>query len=238
MIYFYIALGIILAPFVFVLTAWILGMLYLQIRYMINKDIPYTSKRIQTAIRIFSLLLIKSFRLKYKVINKHLIPNTDAVMFGNHISALDPVVLVYELNHTHVSGLAKKAIFDFPVFKHYITARRVIPMDRTNNRKDAEAMIQAIKQAKEGQLMFVFPEGTRSRDGNLLEFRAGAFRLATKSKKDIYVFKFDKMNEHKYYHLWRKKCTLKFFPVIKYEDYKDLTTMELSDMVRKIIVEG
>lgn len=238
MIYLYIALAILVSPIVLLILGWLISIIILQVSYMIRKEIPYDSIRIQIAIKVLAFMLIKSFRLKYRVINKDLVPTKDIVMFGNHISALDPVVLCYEMNHTYISGLAKKSLFKIPVFNHWVVARRVVAMDRTNDRKDAKAMLQAISQAKEGQPMFVFPEGTRSRTGEMIDFKAGSFRLATKSKKDIVVFKFTDMNRHKWYHLWRIKCTLKFFPVIKYDEYKDMTTQELSDMVKNIILKG
>jgi 1-acyl-sn-glycerol-3-phosphate acyltransferase len=238
MIYFYITLGVLLAPIIIFGLSWLILLICLEVSYFFKRDIPYDSPRIRRTIFWIGTLLIKPWRFKYKVINKDYVPETDVVMFGNHISAFDPVVLCYELRHTAISGLAKKSLYEIPVFHRWLKARRVIAMDRTNNRKDAEAMIRAIRQAKEGQPMFVFPEGTRSRTGELIDFRPGSFRLATKSKKDIVVFKFTGMNKHKWYHLKRITCTLEFFPMIKYEDYKDLSTQELSDKVRNIILEG
>lgn len=235
--YVYIAIGILLLPFVLFGLGWALLVISMEISYFINKDIPYDSPRLRRVIFWLSTLLIRPWRFKYKVIGKENVPQDHFVVFGNHISAFDPVILVYELRHTALSGLAKKSLFKIPFFHRWLKARRAIPMDRQNARKDAKAMIQAIKQAKEGQPMFVFPEGTRSRTGDLIEFRPGAFRLATKSQQDIVVCKFTGMNEHKWYHLIRKTCTVKFFPVIKYEEYKDLSTQELSDMVRNVLLE-
>ncbi len=241
MTYIYILLailGLVVLPFVLFGLGWALLVIFMEISYWTNRKIPYDSPRIRRVIFWIGTLLIRPWRFKYKVINKDFVPNDHVVMFGNHISAFDPVVLCYELRHTAISGLAKESLYKIPFFHRWLRARRVIPMVRNNNRKDAEAMIKAIKQAREGQPMFVFPEGTRSRTGELIEFRPGAFRLATKSKQTIVIFKFTGMNEHKWYHLKRRTCTLEFFPPIKYEDYKDLSTQELSDMVRNVILEG
>lgn len=237
MLYVYIAVGVLLLPFVLFILGWALLIISIETSYHINKNIPYDSPRLRRVIYFLCSLLIKPWRFKYKVIGIEHVPEDHFVIFGNHISAFDPVILVYELRHTAISGLAKKSLFEIPFFHRWLKARRAIPLDRKNNRKDAEAMIQAIRQAKEGQPMFIFPEGTRSRTGDLLEFRPGAFRLATKSKQDVVVCKFTGMNKHKWYHLIRKTCTLEFFPVIKYEEYKDLSTQELSDKVRKVLLE-
>lgn len=238
MIYLYIGIGILLFPVVIRIIGWLYIIIRMQLSYMINSDIPYDSPKYKWVLWGLGTNLIKGWRFKYKVINKEYVPNKNVVMFGNHLSAFDPVILCYEFRHTAISGLAKKSLFTIPVFGKWLIKRRVIAMDRINNRKDAEAMIKATRQAREGQPMFVFPEGTRSRSGELLPFRPGAFRLATKSRQPIVVFRFTGTNEHKWYHLKRKVCTVEFFPPIPYEEYKDMTTQELSDMVRNIILEG
>ncbi len=234
--YFYIAIVLLLLyPVIWRVLGWLYIVIRLQFSAFIKPDIKYDSPRYKWVLSGLGVNLIYGWRYKYKVINKQYVPNENVVMFGNHLGWVDPVILCYEFRHTTISGLAKKSLFTIPVFGRWLTKRRAIPMDRVNARKDAEAMIKAIRQAKEGQPMFVFPEGTRSKEGELLPFRPGAFRLATKSKQTIVVFKFTGTNKHKWYHLRRKTCTLEFFPPIPYEDYKELGTQELSDLVRSII---
>ncbi len=234
--YFYIAAGIVvLFPIIWRVLGWLYMVIRLSVSYKINPDIKYDSPRYKWVLNGLGTLLVKGWRYKYKVIGKEYVPTENVVLFGNHLDWVDPVILVYEFRHTSISGLAKKSLFTIPIFSIWLLKRRAIPMDRVSARKDAEAMIKAIRYAKEGQPMFVFPEGTRSKQGELLPFRPGAFRLATKSKQTIVVFKFTGTNEHKWYHLRRKTSTLEFFPAIPYEDYKDMTTQEISDMVRGII---
>ena len=55
-------------------------------------------------------------------------------------------------------------------------------MDRANIRKSAEAIVEGINILKGGYSMVIFPEGTRSKGGPCHEFKAGSFKLATKSK--------------------------------------------------------
>ena len=59
MIYFYIALGVILLPFVVFGLGWLILLICLEISYFFNKDIPYDSPRIRRAIFWISTLLIK-----------------------------------------------------------------------------------------------------------------------------------------------------------------------------------
>jgi 1-acyl-sn-glycerol-3-phosphate acyltransferase len=55
-------------------------------------------------------------------------------------------------------------------------------MDRSDMKQSTKIIIEGIRQLKEGTNMVVFPEGTRSKGGPVHEFKAGSFKLATKSK--------------------------------------------------------
>ena len=58
-------------------------------------------------------------------------------------------------------------------------------MDRSSLRKSSEAIIHGIKILKDGHSLVIFPEETRSKGNSLGDFKAGSFKLATKSKKPI-----------------------------------------------------
>lgn len=61
-----------------------------------------------------------------------------------------------------------------------------IPMDRSNVRESAKIIKYVANEVAAGKNFFVFPEGTRSRDGNnILEFKGGTFKIATKAKAPI-----------------------------------------------------
>ena len=58
-------------------------------------------------------------------------------------------------------------------------------MDRSNIRKSAEAIVEGVNIIKSGYSLVIFPEGTRSKSNLIGEFKAGSFKLATKSKAPI-----------------------------------------------------
>ena len=58
-------------------------------------------------------------------------------------------------------------------------------MDRGDIKQSAQIIIEGIKQLKNGINMVIFPEGTRSKTGELGEFKAGSFKLAIKSKRPL-----------------------------------------------------
>ena len=103
---------------------------------------------------------------------------------------------------------------------------------KRNPRDDLKIVLEMIEETKQGKTFVIFPEGTRNTSDELLEFKAGAFKVPQKAKVDILpavVYKtenvFDKDTKD-------KGITIEFLPVIKYDDFKALKTNELSDMVR------
>ena len=98
----------------------------------------------------------------------------------NHQSALDISVL---LSHMPVQFrfVAKQELFRIPVFGWAIRKAGYISIDRDNPREALKAIEEAVARIKSGASVLIFPEGTRSADGNLLPFMKGAFFLATRA---------------------------------------------------------
>ena len=74
-----------------------------------------------------------------------------------------------------------------PIVRGWMELLRCVFLDRENPRKGMEAMNQAMDNLKKGYSVIVFPEGTRSKGSelDLNEFKAGAFRIATKTKVPV-----------------------------------------------------
>ena len=58
-------------------------------------------------------------------------------------------------------------------------------LDRNNIREGLKTILTGIDMVKNGTSLFIFPEGTRSKDGNMIPFKEGAMKLATKSKAPV-----------------------------------------------------
>ncbi len=108
------------------------------------------------------------------------------IIAANHASNLDPVVfgawLVPKLGR-RIQWLGKKELFEWPIIGYIARNGGVHPVDRST--ADIEAFRLASRILEEGQLLFVFPEGTRSRDGALHEARDGVAVLALRSGAQI-----------------------------------------------------
>jgi len=111
---------------------------------------------------------------------QHLAPGCNYIFMSNHVSNLDPPVLVPVIPG-RCSVLVKKELFRVPVLGTGMRLGELVPVDRG----DREAAIESIQAAtavlRKGLHMVIYPEGTRSGDGRLLPFKKGPFHLAMDS---------------------------------------------------------
>ncbi|NLD99960.1 MAG: 1-acyl-sn-glycerol-3-phosphate acyltransferase [Fibrobacter sp.] len=123
------------------------------------------------------LLWVGGVKISVDGLNK-LGQNKRYVFIANHQSALDIPVLYAGLNQ-QVSFIAKKELFMIPIFGWGLRVIGHIWIDRGNARKAIESIKRAVmRMKKENVSLILFPEGTRSCDGKVLDFKQGSFSLA------------------------------------------------------------
>ncbi len=98
----------------------------------------------------------------------------------NHQSQFDIPVLAGFLNEDFC-WMAKKELFQIPIFGRAMLATGFIPVDRSHGRQAMQSLVEAAKRIAAGTSVIIFPEGTRSRDGQLQNFKSGAMLLAIKA---------------------------------------------------------
>jgi 1-acyl-sn-glycerol-3-phosphate acyltransferase len=102
------------------------------------------------------------------------------VVAANHESFCDILVLLATLP-MQVRFLAKRSVFRVPVLGWSIAAAGFVPVDRGDRSRGAATVEAALRRLKGGRSLVIFPEETRTRDGELLPFKRGAAHLALKS---------------------------------------------------------
>lgn len=110
-------------------------------------------------------------------------PRATYVMVSNHQSGADIIVLF--LLWAHFKWIAKKSLFSYPFIGWNMWLNRYISLERGKNSSMRQMMADAAKAIREKNSVMVFPEGTRSKDGNLQHFKSGAFHLAMDNKVPI-----------------------------------------------------
>ena len=109
------------------------------------------------------------------------------VIVCNHLSYLDPLILI-SLFEKHKT-IAKSSLFNIPLFGRMLKLSGYIPSTAEGRFK--ELMIQHVETMNDflaaGGNLFIFPEGTRSRDGTIGSLNMGAFKIARLCKASIKV---------------------------------------------------
>lgn len=126
-----------------------------------------------------SLKLFKGF----KIYGEENIPKKGPlIVAGNHVSMLDPLVLATSINRI-TRFMAKKELFKFPPFGWYLRKIGCFPVER--GRGDTEAMKTSLKILRNGEVLGMFPEGTRNKTGKIGKAQLGIVMLALKVKAPI-----------------------------------------------------
>ena len=111
---------------------------------------------------------------------------SQAVFIANHLSWLDILVIGSFLPHDY-RWLAKSDVFKVPILGWHLRASGHIPVyrgkERHRNADITERMQRVIRE--DGASLLFFPEGTRSKDGQLQPFRIGAFSAAVEAELPI-----------------------------------------------------
>lgn len=102
------------------------------------------------------------------------------VYMANHTSLIDIPALIGYLPY-RFSIIAKKELLRMPFLGRYLRSGGHFLVDRGDARNAARALRHVIEEVRAGKSLAVFPEGTRSADGRLLEFKPGAFKIAVRA---------------------------------------------------------
>ncbi|HOV86635.1 MAG TPA: lysophospholipid acyltransferase family protein [Syntrophobacteraceae bacterium] len=111
-------------------------------------------------------------------------PDRSYIYAANHQGWFDIFALFARLP-VQFRFLAKKELFRIPILGRAMSACGYIPIDRADRRKAFQSIDEAALRVRNGTSILIFPEGTRSPDGVMKDFKAGGFVLAVKSQQPI-----------------------------------------------------
>ena len=125
--------------------------------------------------------------VKLEVTGYENIPKDTPVLFvGNHNSFYD-IIVTYPLMERPTGFVAKKEIKKVPFLSWWMYFVNCIFLDRSDPRAGLKSVLDAAGLIKKGISVFLFPEGTRSKDGNMLEFKDGKHTGRTIDADIIYM---------------------------------------------------
>ena len=184
-------------------------------------------------VRIF--FAIPPFWRQRRIGMEHVDRNKSYVIVLNHNAMVDIPTLYYvPLNFRWVS---KREVFAIPFFGQFLMLHGDICIDRG---RAAEALEQLVREGRKwiarGASVAIFPEGTRSKDGEIHRFKAGAFTLAKEAGVEILPVVLDGtrtlVKKSRMFN-WGNRITLRVLPPVPVEEVRGTETHVLMERVRE-----
>lgn len=167
------------------------------------------------------------------------IPKENGFMFFPNHQGLYDVLAIIEACPRPFSVVAKKEVGNIPFLKQVFSCLKAFLLDREDVRQAMKVIIDVSKEVEKGRNYLIFPEGTRSKNGNKIgTFKGGSFKAATKAKCPIVpvalinsFVPFDRNT------IRPVTVQVHFLKPLEYEDYKEMKTTEIAALVEKQIQE-
>jgi 1-acyl-sn-glycerol-3-phosphate acyltransferase len=126
-----------------------------------------------------TLLLLAGARISVRGA-ENLQPGRTYIFAANHQSYFD-IPVAFGFLPANFRIMAKATLFHIPFLGWHLRRSGHMPIARDNPRRAARSLLEAATHVREGTSVFVFPEGGRTPDGQMKEFKAGTFLLAIKA---------------------------------------------------------
>lgn len=200
----------------------------------------YSEKEMYRHIQYILKRAVRGGNIDLQISGTENIPKEGGFMlYANHQGMFD-VLAVAATCDIPVGAVLKKELYDIPFLHQVAICTKSFPMDREDVRQSLTVIQSVIREVKAGRNYLIFPEGTRSRNGNQMgQFHSGSFRCATKSKCPIVpvalVDSFKVLDQK-----GSKPVTVQihYLKPICWEEYGNLKTTELAALVKERIAQA
>ena len=140
---------------------------------------------IQRVAALGSRVMLWIGKVKVEISGLENIPRDENVIFlSNHQSGVDIFILRAFLPR-YFRFVVMQQVFNIPIFKNFAVQGGQILVDLTNSKQAFMAMRKIISFIRQGENVMIFPEGTRSPDGRLQEFKEGAAMLVLEANISV-----------------------------------------------------
>ena len=155
----------------------------------------------------------------------------------NHRSAFDPVVTAAKLAHWNLAFISKPENLNIPLIGKLAYGAGFLPIDRENDRNALKTILTAADYLKRDLCSIaVYPEGTRSKTGEMLPFHAGSFKVAQRAGVPLVIASIrGTENIRRNFPLRRTQAELCILETLPAGQVKTMSTQELSAYSRERI---
>ena len=181
--------------------------------------------------------ILEFFRFRVRGEGLELLPEEPCVLVCNHLSRFDPMVTFVLMKGRRLGFLSKKENMRIPIAGPIIQKIGFLSLDRENPLRAMRTVHQGAKLiSSQNFTMGIYPEGTRSFDGKLLEFKPGAFVMAKRAACPVVICKIEGTNAyHGRFPFRRTDTTFTVLEVIPTHRVKESKAEQLSDYTREVI---
>ena len=172
---------------------------------------------------------------------EHIEKDKPYVIVINHQSIFD-VMMLYLVPTIVFRWVSKREVYRIPFFGRFLMLHGDIAIDR---KQGSKAMRKVMEQGKmwldRGVSVAIFPEGTRSKDGEIHRFKAGAFALAKEAGVGILPVVMDgstSLMTPKKFVNWRNEFVIKMLPAVSAEQVASADQTELMEQTQKRMIEA
>ena len=204
------------------------------------KPVSFKKTRFFRAVLNASLLpILKLMGIRITFEGGELLPKDKRfLLLCNHQQDFDPAIIISQLPDSELAFIGKKEIYtEMKFVSQAMHLIRSLPINRENDREAAKTIIKAVNTIKNNEASIaIFPEGytNTTPEKGLLPFRNGCLKIATKSGAPIVVCVVNNTRQiPKNIFRRRTYIDLKLIRVISPDEYSDLNTQELGDLIHK-----
>lgn len=220
-----------------VVSAALLYVLFLTLSaYLVNpnKEYEHNSPFYRALLNGATSLCVKLLRIKIDITGAEKVPKDGRfLLVCNHRSKFDPILTWYVLKDCNLAFISKPENFKVPIFGRIIRKCCFMAIDREHPRNAIKTIRKAANLIKNDEVsVAVYPEGTRSRDMNLLPFHNGVFAIAKEAGVPVVVAAIQGTEKiYKNYPVRTSKVQLDFIDIIPAETVKVSRSSEIGDRV-------
>lgn len=158
------------------------------------------------------------------------------ILYPDHQGMYDTLAIM-EVCPRPFSVVAKKELANIQFLKQVFACVKAYAIDREDVRQGLKVIMNVANDVKNGKMFIIFPEGTRSKNGNQVgEFKGGSFKAATKAKCPIVpVALIDSFKPFDTNSIKPVTVQVHFMEPLFYEEYKDMKTTEIAEVVQERI---
>ena len=173
----------------------------------------------------------------YKIIGReNIIPNKRYILLMNHASIFD--IMAIMAIYPKVAWFGRSALLNFPLFGRVLNIINYVPM-KSSDLKNTKLMIQNIIKNTKNKTVGIFPEGTRTLNGEGNRYRNGFIHVLRASKLDIIPISLNGFYKYKpknrFYYDYSVRLSATVHKPLLFSELKNLEDKEIIQLVKTII---